>query len=47
MNNVTTQDIFDLDITTVASAPRAADLLEATSDGCGHTPDSAGVACFI
>lgn len=37
---------FDLDITTVKSAPRAADLLNSTSDNCGGTDDSAGVTCF-
>lgn len=41
------QDGFDLDITTVQAAPRAGDLLDSTSDGCGHTPDSVGVACRI
>jgi FxLD family lantipeptide len=40
------QDGFDLGITTVESAPRAADLLNNTDHGCGHTPDSAGVVCF-
>ncbi|GAB3284197.1 FxLD family lanthipeptide [Kineosporia babensis] len=34
---------FDLDITTVASAPRSPDLLNSTDDGCGETPDPAGV----
>ena len=54
MSDTTTRDVdldaqdgFDLDITTVQSAPRAADLLNSTDDGCGSTPDSAGVACFI
>ena len=36
---------FDLDITTIQSAPRAADLLNDTSDGCTGTADSAGVTC--
>lgn len=47
MSTTDTKDPFDLNITTVATAPRSADLLESTSDNCGHTPDSAGVACFI
>jgi FxLD family lantipeptide len=38
---------FDLDITTVQALPRAADLLNSTSDGCGGTTDSAGVTCFV
>ena len=41
----TPRSAFDLDITTVESAPRAADLLNGTSDNCTGTNDSAGVTC--
>lgn len=46
-DTLTALNDFDLDITVVRSLPRAADLLNSTSDGCSGTSDSAGVTCFV
>ncbi|MFE6645072.1 FxLD family lanthipeptide [Nocardioides sp. NPDC057772] len=41
LGNARIEDYFDLDITTIESAPVVGDMLNATSDGCTSTCQSA------